>query len=97
LNGLTFAVPGPVHRVVRLSIISTPSPVWLLFITVDPQILRQGKLVNLKVKVVRRGKRHPPQSGSLMTLHNAFPSRDREVVQLILIQPASIHVLDGNG
>ena len=54
---------GPVHCVVRKSIISTPSsvcPLCMTSITVDPQILRQGKLINLEVEVVRRGQRHPP-------------------------------------
>src|SRR6266550_618151 len=51
-------------------------------ITVDPQILRQGKLVNLEVQVVRRSQRHPPQRGGFVVLHSALPSQDREVVQL---------------
>jgi hypothetical protein len=48
---------------------------------VDPLILRQGKPVDLKVEIVRRGQRHPPQRGSLVVLHPAFPLRDREVVK----------------
>jgi hypothetical protein len=59
-----------------------PPALCITGITVDPQILRQGKLVNLEVEVVRRSQRHPPQRGGFVVLHGALPSQDREVVQL---------------
>jgi hypothetical protein len=57
-----------------------PPALCITGITVDPQILRQGKLVNLEVEVVRRSQRHPPQRGGFVVLHGALPSQDREVV-----------------
>ena len=77
---------------VRQTTVSTPSSVWSLPSTVDPLILRQGKPVDLKIEIVRSGKRHPPQRGSLVILYPALPSRDREVVK-----PSEILLTDGGG
>jgi hypothetical protein len=57
-------------------------PLCISGITVDPQILRQGKLVNLEVEIMRRSQRHPPQRSGFVVLHGALPSQDREIVQL---------------